>query len=277
MTTHRSIASAFSALLFGSAAFAQDAPPVRPPPPAPSGEVAPDSVQPGGEVSKQVFVERLTPHGRWVETPEYGRVFVPNVDSGWRPYTYGRWVYTDWGWTWASDEPFGWATYHYGRWYNGPSFGWYWIPGRRWAPAWVSWRWSAGYVAWVPLAPRRVVGWGVSSPYWVAVRSQQFTSPVRAVALAPQATAGVIAQTRPLGGAFGRPNAGLYGPPVGQISAATGQRIAPIAAGRVVAGARTHASSGYSRATPRREARAPGTPKASPPPGRWRGRAKRWR
>jgi uncharacterized protein YraI len=34
-----------------------------------------------------------------------------------RPYTVGRWVFTDrYGWMWASSEPFGWATYHYGRW-----------------------------------------------------------------------------------------------------------------------------------------------------------------
>src|SRR5207237_4441539 len=145
-------------------------------------------------VSQQAFVERLTPYGKWITTPEYGTVFVPSgVSPGWRPYYYGRWVLTDWGWTWVSEEPFGWATYHYGRWWYGPA-GWFWIPGRVWGPAWVSWRWNAGYVAWVPMAPRGYVGWAPNSPYWVAVRAGHFTQPVRAVALPPQQTAVVVTQ-----------------------------------------------------------------------------------
>ena len=31
--------------------------------------------------------------------------------------------------------------------------GWYWVPGRVWAPAWVSWRRSNDYVGWAPLPP----------------------------------------------------------------------------------------------------------------------------
>ena len=42
------------------------------------------------------------------------------------------------GWTWIANDPWGWPTHHYGRW--GISAGsWFWIPGRSWAPAWVSW------------------------------------------------------------------------------------------------------------------------------------------
>src|SRR6266404_813212 len=63
------------------------------------------------------------------------------VSGDWQPYVYGRWVWTQAGWAWASDEPFGWAVYHYGRWAWSPAFGWMWVPGRIWAPAWVSWRW----------------------------------------------------------------------------------------------------------------------------------------
>ena len=69
------------------------------------------------------------------------------LERGWRPYTHGRWVYSDdHGWIWASDEPFGWATYHYGRWAWINNCGWVWIPGDQWAPAWVSWRRSNDYV-----------------------------------------------------------------------------------------------------------------------------------
>ena len=71
----------------------------------------------------------------------------------WRPYTNGHWIYTDAGWTWISDEPFGWATYHYGRWIRLRGFGWVWVPGEQWAPAWVSWRKGNDYVGWAPLPP----------------------------------------------------------------------------------------------------------------------------
>ena len=264
----RLLALIFAACLAApSLARADDPPEVRPPPPAPAAGALDDSASRPGDVSRPEFEQRLSPYGRWVETPEYGRVWVPGgLAATWRPYTYGRWVLTDWGWTWVSDEPFGWATYHYGRWWYGASYGWYWVPGRRWGPAWVSWRWSGGYVAWVPLVPRNQVLWGVRSNYWVAVQTQHFTQPIRTVALAPQATLGVVAQTRPLGGAYSRPVQGMFGPPVAAISKATGQQIRPVSAGKVVPGAMAHAQSGNARATaPARPPRAPGTPRVGRP------------
>ena len=110
----------------------------------------------GETASYNTFYTKLEPYGAWRETSDYGYVFQPN-ESGrsrnWRPYTNGRWVYTDAGWTWYSEEPFGWATYHYGRWTRLRSVGWVWIPGDEWAPAWVSWRKSNDYVGWAPLPP----------------------------------------------------------------------------------------------------------------------------
>ncbi len=70
-------------------------------------------------VSYSTFYARLEPLGVWRETSTYGYVWQPREaeqSRGWRPYTNGRWVYTDAGWTWVSKEPFGWATYHYVRW-----------------------------------------------------------------------------------------------------------------------------------------------------------------
>jgi uncharacterized protein YraI len=106
-----------------------------------------------GWVDDNVFYNRLSPYGSWTWIQgQY--VWVPRgVDRGWRPYTRGRWVYTDRGWTWVSREPFGWATYHYGRWGFSNRVGWFWVPGNRWAPAWVSWRQSDDYLAWAPLPP----------------------------------------------------------------------------------------------------------------------------
>lgn len=106
------------------------------------------------QVDVDVFYEGLAPHGEWIETPDYGWSWAPRVERGWRPYTRGQWVMTDYGWYWDSDEQFGWATYHYGRWVNDPYYGWFWIPGTDWAPAWVSWRRGNGYTGWAPLPPR---------------------------------------------------------------------------------------------------------------------------
>jgi len=135
-------------------------------------------------VDDGVFYDRLSPHGSWTWTQgQY--VWVPTgVDSGWRPYTRGRWVYTDYGWTWASYEPFGWATYHYGRWGFSHRIGWFWVPGNRWGPAWVSWRQSDDYLAWAPLPPAydrgglsiNVSFGDIPSYYWSGVPSRYFLS-----------------------------------------------------------------------------------------------------
>jgi hypothetical protein len=103
------------------------------------------------------FYDELDPYGDWVELQDHGWCFAPRVDRGWRPYTRGHWVLTDDGWFWASDERFGWAAYHYGRWVDDPYYGWIWVPGYEWAPAWVSWRYGNGYIGWAPLPPR--VSW----------------------------------------------------------------------------------------------------------------------
>lgn len=143
-------------------------------------------------VSVSLFYDRLADQGGWVRyRNDY--VFIPNVQAGWRPYTLGHWVYTDrYGWTWVSDEPFGWATYHYGRWGYAEDIGWYWVPGRKWAPAWVSWRRNADYVVWAPLPPSRRGGADVSITvnardvpdfYWIAVPTRQFLAPDIRVAI----------------------------------------------------------------------------------------------
>jgi hypothetical protein len=115
--------------------------------------------QDDSSVSFQTFYDQLASQGTWVQTDNYGYVFQPTEnDPNWRPYTYGHWVDTDEGMAWVSDEPFGWATYHYGRWVNLDGYGWVWVPGYTWAPAWVSWRDGDDYVGWAPLPPDADVG-----------------------------------------------------------------------------------------------------------------------
>lgn len=104
-----------------------------------------------------VFYEPLAPYGTWFTLDGYGQVWRPrHVHAQWRPYTDGRWLYTEYGWTWVSDWPWGWAPFHYGRWYSHPVYGWVWIPGTVWAPAWVAWRYAPGWAGWAPLPPEAV-------------------------------------------------------------------------------------------------------------------------
>lgn len=113
-----------------------------------------ESSEEGGDYN--IFYTKLDSYGEWRDTSDYGYVWQPREaerSRNWHPYTDGRWVYTDAGWTWVSDEPFGWATYHYGRWTRLRGIGWVWVPGNEWAPAWVSWRKSDEYVGWAPLPP----------------------------------------------------------------------------------------------------------------------------
>jgi len=100
------------------------------------------------------FTRYLSPYGQWVSVDPYGLCWKPyNMPKGWRPYTNGRWVYTDYGWTWVSNLPWGWAPFHYGRWTNQGPFGWIWIPGSTWGPGWCAWRYGNGWAGWTPLPP----------------------------------------------------------------------------------------------------------------------------
>lgn len=131
-------------------------------------------------VSYQTFYDELSPYGQWVEDPEYGNVWVPNEEAGYRPYgTDGHWVMTDQGNMWVSDAPYGWAAYHYGRWTYNSYYGWVWIPGYEWAPAWVSWRSGGGYYGWAPMGPGYVAGGVYDYPdnYWVFVGPQYLYEP----------------------------------------------------------------------------------------------------
>ncbi len=105
------------------------------------------------------FEGALSPYGSWVDDPTYGRIWSPStaiVGAGFVPYgDGGRWVQSEYGWTWVSQWDWGWAPFHYGRWVSGAS-GWGWVPGRVWGPGWVSWRYGGGYAGWAALPPRGV-------------------------------------------------------------------------------------------------------------------------
>lgn len=112
------------------------------------------------------FYTTLAPYGQWITYGSYGEVWVPSVGPDFRPYlTDGHWVYTDLGWTWASNYPWGWATFHYGRWFYDDQMGWAWIPGYQWSPAWVAWRSAPDCYGWAPLGPGMDVSINLQIPF----------------------------------------------------------------------------------------------------------------
>ena len=251
------LAAASSACLYERGVVRE--PQVEAPPPSPAADAQPDSSYQtqadrpppaGSDVDEETFYSGLSPYGSWTYVAPYGRVWTPAVGYGWRPYYYGRWVLTDWGWTFASDDPWGWAAYHYGRWNWGVGYGWYWIPGRVWGPAWVSWRYGGGYAAWCPLGPNGVI-FGYNHPAWVAVQEQHFTRPIARVAVPVSSTARVVGIAQPMGGPHATPIArsGVFGPPVAAVQHAVGQPIARVPVSQV---------------TGRPQASAPAAPSAGP-------------
>ncbi len=106
----------------------------------------------------------LDQYGSWQYAAPYGYVWYPTVAADWRPYYYGFWSpVRSYGWTWVGADIWAWPTHHYGRWGYARDR-WFWIPGRTWGPAWVSWAAAPGYVSWCPLGfdSRPVFGLSVS-------------------------------------------------------------------------------------------------------------------
>ncbi len=142
----------------------------------------------GDRYDASIFYDDLAPYGEWTDLAPYGYVWVPReaFSFGWRPYTWGRWIWTDMGWMFTSPDPWGWAAYHYGRWGFDPRFGWFWVPGTVWAPAWVAWRWGGNAIGWAPLPPGFDFGPGgfydfneldIPDDDWVFIDVDRFSGP----------------------------------------------------------------------------------------------------
>jgi len=100
------------------------------------------------------FHSTLSDYGYWQYSPEMGvEVWIPYVEYGWRPYTYGHWTYSPYGWTWVAYEPWGWIPHHYGNWTYVDHYGWAWVPGYTWRPHCVHFAVFDGYIGWAPVAP----------------------------------------------------------------------------------------------------------------------------
>ena len=233
-------------------------------------------------VSISFFHSSLAPYGDWVDVSSYGRCWRPrHVAAGWQPYLYGEWMYTDAGWTWLASDPWGGDPYHYGTWVYDVRYGWVWIPGTVWAPAWVTWRVTSDYCGWAPVRPSFAVGSAgyvgpavsVSSSAYVFVPANRFAGVrVNSVRVPQAQNATFVARSRPMT-QFTVQNGALSagGPLVAQVERASGRHIARVS----VAQARTQpvpvaASVHGARApivVPRSE-RAKAIPQAVAPSGR---------
>ncbi len=156
-------------------------------PPAPEAEEYYQPPSPGPGLDISYFYEYLSPYGIWIYHPAYRYVWVPyNMPYGWRPYTLGHWIWTDYGWTWHSTLVWGWAPFHYGRWGWERDLGWFWVPDVIWGPCWVTWRSSNIYIGWAPLPPGvrfvpgvgiRHIAFNIPEYYWIFVDGTYFLTP----------------------------------------------------------------------------------------------------
>lgn len=128
----------------------------------------------------RVYGGTLDQSGSWQYESSYGYVWYPTVAAAWQPYYSGYWSSVPlYGWTWVGGERWAWPTHHYGRWGHARSR-WFWIPGPKWGPGWVSWGGAPGYVGWSPLGydnrPVFALNVGVGPVWgsWVVMPRQHF-------------------------------------------------------------------------------------------------------
>jgi hypothetical protein len=187
-----------------------------------------EEAQVSGDVTADDFEEPLGNYGTWMDDPRYGRIWQPADDvagADFAPYASdGSWVANEdaaGGWVYQSrwDTEFGWATYHYGRWVDHDDYGWVWIPGVEWAPAWVEWRYGGGYVGFVPAGPEGYV-WPENR--WTFVEERHFGDPggVWSVRVAPERVHTVFVAAAPIAISAGARFS--VGPAFGAIRAAGG-------------------------------------------------------
>lgn len=102
----------------------------------------------------------LAGYGTWSQDDTYGMVWTP-FDTSFVPYaTHGRFVNLEGNVVWLSELPWG-VTLHHGRWVMHEGR-WRWVPGLRYASAWVTWSHEGDTTSWAPIPPTLVWRNGVA-------------------------------------------------------------------------------------------------------------------
>ncbi len=187
---------------------------------------------PGDRISLQTFYDELSYYGDWINNPDYGYVWRPNVGSDFRPYyTNGHWVMTEYGNTWVSDYDWGWAPFHYGRWFYDDYDGWVWAPDTAWGPAWVTWRTGGGYYGWAPLAPRISININIGrhyipDNYWVFIPQRCIYYPSYGRYWEPRRNVYIVHNTTIINNIYTNRNVRYYsGPRPDDVRRATRQNV----------------------------------------------------
>lgn len=188
-----------------------------------------------GPVDFQVFYDDLSPYGQWIDNPNYGYVWIPDVNQDFAPYsTDGNWVNTEYGWTWVSNYNWGWAPFHYGRWDYDQYYGWFWVPDNEWGPSWVNWRSGNGYYGWAPMRPGMNINMGYNNDYrdinrWNFVRDRDFgRSNINRYYIDRREYNTIINNSTPINNTTvdrRRNTTYVAGPPIENVQRATGKRI----------------------------------------------------
>jgi hypothetical protein len=100
-----------------------------------------------------LIIDTLKTQGQWEALPGAAEryAFRPNnPPANWAPLREGRWLYTDYGWTWQGSNTGSWATEHLGHWTKTSSSGWLWVPDSQWLPGPVEWVKSGTHIGWRP-------------------------------------------------------------------------------------------------------------------------------
>ena len=209
-------------------------------------------------VSVSFFHQELSPYGRWVVAGSYGDVWVPSgVASGWAPYVDGEWIWTDYGYTWVSADPWGDTPFHYGSWVWSDPYGWVWVPGTVWAPAWVTWAYTDDYIGWAPLPPTFVLSYNgyaggpivVSQSRYCFVPTSRFIgAPVSSVRVPiAQNTTIFTRATKTTGFQVSGGIVHTAGPPAARVEKAIGRHLERASIDRLKARPTSLAAGGFSK------------------------------
>ncbi|HWC53298.1 MAG TPA: DUF6600 domain-containing protein [Chitinophagaceae bacterium] len=196
------------------------------------------SAQFSASISFQTFYDDLSPYGHWIDYPQYGYVWNPNVGADFRPYsTMGHWEWSDeYDWIWVSDYDWGWAPFHYGRWFFDPVYGWLWVPGYDWSPAWVAWRSGGDFYGWAPINPGIDINISIGSyeppiDYWCFAPRRYITSPrIYDYCVNPRMNLTIVNNTTIINNYYGGRGRNIYvnGPRRDEVERFTHERIRPV-------------------------------------------------
>lgn len=116
------------------------------------GAIAPFTER--GTTDFDTFLGILNPYGIWKMDPNEKKWgFSPLSSSktpSFRPFSSGRWIYTDYGWNWVGTDPHSWCTGHYGYWKRIDQNQWLWFASPDWHSNPVDWRGTSTHIGWRP-------------------------------------------------------------------------------------------------------------------------------